>query len=260
MPTSTATPEIAAADRVLHVLSVLARAPRAMTAHELVRASGLPRSTLYRQLARLKAFGLAQEQGGCYVPGPLSLPLALAFERDAPLTRIARPVLEQLSLVTQESAGLIVASNDHAICLFMAESLQSLRCSFAPGRSIPLHRGASALCLLAHAPTPQREALLTRHFGADTSERSAAQQRLQGIRQQGHVVTQSEVDPGVWGCSVPVFGPGQRAVGAITLMAPEQRARNQQAPWLQHTLTAATQITQALKALASTPVEERPLP
>lgn len=254
MPTPSAPSEIAAADRVLHVLSVLARAPRALSAQELVSASGLPRSTLYRQLARLKTFGLAQEQAGCYTPGPLSLPLALAFERDAPLSRIARPVLEQLSLITQESAGLIVASNDHAICLVMAESWQSLRCSFAPGRSVPLHRGASALCLLAYAPTPQREALLTRHFGAGTVERSAAQQRLQHIRQQGHVITDSEVDAGVWGCSVPVFGPSQRALGAITLMAPELRARSQQAQWLQHTLVAAARITQALKDHPSSPL------
>lgn len=243
----TSTPAVAPADRVLHVLSVLAQSPRALNAQELMQACRLPRSTLYRVLARLKNFGLLQEQAGNYTPGPLCMQLAVGFERDSALVQIARPVLAQLSLSTQESAGLIVASNDHALCLAMAESAQSLRCSFAPGRSVPLQHGASALCLLAHLPTPQRETVLTRHYGTDSPARQQAQQRLQHIRNDGFAITCGEVDPGVWGCSVPLFGPARRAVGAFTLMAPEQRASAQQAAWLQQTLAAAARISQMLK-------------
>lgn len=237
---------IPAADRVLHLLTVLARAPRALSAAELVLASGLPRSALYRQLARLKRFDLVQEQAGLYAPGPLCLQLANGFERSSSLVHTARPFLAQLSQLTQESAGLIVASGGQAICLAMAESPQSLRCSFAEGRSVPLLRGASALCLLAHLPTAQREAVLHQHYADDLQARTQAQARLQAIRDAGYVITVGEVDAGVWGCSVPLFGAGRRAIAALTLMAPQQRVQEQEAQWLQQTLTAAARISHAL--------------
>lgn len=239
--------EIAAADRLLHVLAVMARAPRALTASELVAVSGLSRSALYRQLSRLKKYGLLQEHAGRYAPGPLCMQLAMGFERDTNLVRVARPVLEQLSLSSNESVGLVVASHDHAICLAMVESPQSLRCSFVPGRSVPLQRGASALCLLAHLPAPQRDALLTLHYGENTPQRIAAQTELQHIREAGYVVTMGEVDPGVWGCSAPLLVAGRRAVGAITLMAPQMRLQGQEAGWVQQTLSAAARIVRALK-------------
>lgn len=238
--------EVPPADRVLHVLAVLARAPAGMSAAALVQATALPRSALYRQLARLKRFGLVQEQGGLYAPGPLCLQLALGFGRNSTLVHAARPFLVQLSSVTQESAGLIVASDGQAMCLAMAESPQSLRCSFAEGRSVPMLHGASAQCLLAHLPTVQREALLTQHHGADTAARAQAQAQLQKIRDTGYVITVGEVDAGVWGCSVPLFGSQRRAVAALTLMAPQQRVGMQEAAWIQHTLTAAARISRAL--------------
>ena len=238
--------ELAAADRVLHVLSVVARAATPLTAAQLVQASGLSRSALYRQLARLKKFGLLQEQAGLYAPGPLCLQLAAGFEQSSNLVHVVRPFLEQLSQLTQESAGLIVASHAHAMCLAMAESTQSLRCSFAEGQSVPLQRGASALCLLAHLPAAQRNALLTQQHGPDGAPREQAQQQLQQIRERGYVVTVGEVDAGVWGCSAPIFGARRRAVGALSLMAPAQRAAHQQDLWIAHTLAMADRISRAL--------------
>lgn len=65
-----------AADRVLHVLAVMAHSSQALSAAQLMQASGLPRSSLYRQLARLKRFGLVREYSGLYAPGPLCQQLA----------------------------------------------------------------------------------------------------------------------------------------------------------------------------------------
>ena len=71
---------VAAADRILHVLAVLAQHGQPMSAAELMETTGLARSTLYRQLARLKMWGFVLESSGHYAPGPLSLQLALGFD------------------------------------------------------------------------------------------------------------------------------------------------------------------------------------
>lgn len=247
MPSSTPLPTaVATADRVLQVLAALAQQGQPMSAIELTEHTGMARSTLYRQLARLKAWGFVLERDGCYAPGPLGLQLALGFDMASHLVRQARPGMQSLAQQSRESVGLVVAVNDSVVCLDMVDSTHALRCSFEKGRGVPLRAGASAKCLLAHLATPAREALLERHYGADTPERHAAHSELDAIRDAGYAVSTGEVDPGVWGVSVPVFGAPRQAAGAITLMAPISRALGQETALIGMAVVAAARISRSL--------------
>ena len=88
---TSASPSVASTDRVLQVLAVLAQHGRAMSASELMQKTGLARSTLYRQLGRLKDWGFVSETDASYAPGPLSLQLALGFDLASNVMRVARP-------------------------------------------------------------------------------------------------------------------------------------------------------------------------
>lgn len=244
-PSPSPTP-VPTADRVLQVLAVLARQGQTLSAAELMAQTGLARSTLYRQLARLKRWGFVLEVDGHYAPGPLSLQLALGFDLASHLVRQARPGMVELAQRSHESVGLIVAVNEQAICLDMVESQHALRCSFEKGRSVPLRTGASAKCLLAHQPEATRTAILDRQWGAGTPQGLAARAELEAIRQAGFAVSAGEVDPGVWGCSVPLFGASRQAVGAITLMAPILRAQGQEQALIDMSMVAAARISQQL--------------
>lgn len=241
-----ASPSIASTDRVLQVLAVLAQHGRAMSAAELMQRTGLARSTLYRQLARLKEWGFVSEIDACYAPGPLSLQLALGFDMASNVMRHARTDMEALARQSHESVGLIVAVNDRAVCLDMVESQQSLRCSFEKGRSVPLRAGASAKCVLAHLSGVSRRAVLDVHHVPGSPEWDAADSELDAIRQAGFAVSTGEVDAGVWGVSAPVFAAPRHAVGAITLMAPISRAQGQEPALIQMTVVAATRISRQL--------------
>ncbi len=242
---SASTP-VPTADRVLQVLAVLAQQGRALSAAELMDRTGLARSTLYRQLARLKRWGFVLESDSCYAPGPLSLQLALGFDLASHLVCQARPGMVELAQQSHESVGLIVAVNDQAICLDMVESQQSLRCSFEKGRSVPLRAGASAKCVLAHLPDAARSAVLDSQHGADSTGRQAAQEELDAIRLAGFAMSAGEVDPGVWGVSVPLFGASRQAVGAITLMAPILRAQGQDQALIRMAVVTAARISRNL--------------
>lgn len=245
MPTSTP-PSVTTADRVLQVLAVLAQQGQALSAAELMQRTGLARSTLYRQLVRLKRWGFVLESEGHYAPGPLSLQMALGFDLASHLVCQARPDLQALAQQSHESVGLIVAVNDQAICLDMVESQQSLRCSFEKGRSVPLRAGASAKCLLAHLPPAAQAAVLDQQYGPDSADRQAAQAELERIRQAGFAASTGEVDAGVWGVSVPLFRTARQAVGAITLMAPISRAQGQDQALIRMTIVTAARISRGL--------------
>lgn len=239
---------VASADRVLQVLALLAQRGQPLTAAELMAETGLARSTLYRQLARLKHWGFVLESDGGYAPGPLSLQLALGFDMASHLVRQAKPDMHALAQQSHESVGLVVAVNDSVICMDMIDSQHALRCSFEKGRSVPLRGGASAKCLLAHLPAAVRATLLDREWGAGTVERATAEAELQAIVQVGHATSVGEVDAGVWGVSVPLFSAPRQAVGAITLMAPISRAHGQEATLTGMTVVTAARISRHLSA------------
>lgn len=237
---------VAAADRVLHVLAVLAQRGQPMPAAELMESTGLARSTLYRQLARLKQWGFVLETNGNYAPGPLSLQLALGFDMASHLVHQARPDMQTLARQSHESVGLVVAVNDSVVCLDMVDSTHALRCSFEKGRSVPLRSGASAKCLLAHVAHATRDSILDLHYGAGTADRHTALAELDDIAKAGYAVSSGEVDAGVWGVSVPVFGAPRHAAGAITLMAPILRAQGQEAALVSMAVVAAARISRQL--------------
>ena len=69
---------------------------------------------------------------------------------------------------------------------------------------------------------------------------------LDAIRQAGFAVSAGAVDPGVWGCSVPLFGASRQAVGAITLMAPILRSQGHEEALIRMTVVAAARISRQL--------------
>jgi DNA-binding IclR family transcriptional regulator len=242
-PMLAAAPTVSAVDRALAVLAALAQHGSALAAADLVSRTGLSQSTLYRQLASLKRWGFVLEVDGRYAPGPLSLQLALGFDMASHLVQTARVDMLALARQSQESVGLVVAVNGQAVCIEMIESRQALRCSFEKGRSVPLQKGASARCLMAHLPEPAAQALIQAE-----PRRKSLLAELAAIRKSGYASSDGEVDPGVWGVSAPLTGPGKLAVAALTLMAPSVRVQGRQGPLTQMTVLAAGRISRSLNS------------
>lgn len=242
------TQPVSAVDRALVVLAALARQGTALTAAELVSKTGLSQSTLYRQLATLKRWGFVLEAQGRYAPGPLSLQLAVGFDMASHLVQQARADMAALAQQSQESVGLIVALNGQAICVDMIESRQALRCSFEKGRSVPLQRGASAKCLLAHLPEGALSEAYRNAPESGLSPQPELLAELSAIRKAGLAVSDGEVDPGVWGVSAPLFKGRKHAVGVLTLMAPSVRVQGKHSPLIQMTVLTAARISRNLSS------------
>lgn len=236
----------AATERALQLLSVLARQREPQSAQELSATTGLAKSTLYRQLATLRRWGFVMEVDGRYGPGPASVELASGFDASSRLVQCARADMQSLARLSSESVALVAVVNERVVCLEMVDSVQSLRCSFDKGRSVPLRDGASAKCLLAHLAEAPREAALAR-LGLGAAELRRWRAELAAIREQGHAITSGEVDDGVWGVSVPLLDAQRQLQGAITLMAPTLRIDGREAAFVHMTLVSAARIARALQ-------------
>jgi len=237
----------AGADRVLYVLATLARHDGPLSIAALAEETGLAQSTLYRQVALLKRWGFVAEHDGEYGPGPLCVQLAWGFDQSSFLIHEAQPDMAALAMASGETIGLLVAVKDQAVCLDMVESQHPLRCSFTKGRGLPLARGASAKSLLAFMPLARLQAALAYLASEAGVDPARLGKELDAIREQGYAVTDSEVDAGVWGVSVPIFQRANQAVASITLMAPSTRAAQRPDALIEMTVAAARRISSKLQ-------------
>jgi DNA-binding IclR family transcriptional regulator len=237
--------QVPTSERVLMVLRTVAEYGRPVSASELIHTSGLNKSTVYRLLASLRRWGFVMESDAMYAPGPACLQMALNFDAVTLLSLHANDAMMALRDATQETVAVTVVMQQQAVCISMLEPRQSLRCSFEKGRSLPLHRGATAKCLLAHLPVPVSQHILKAHF-SNMFERVAHEKELLSIVQQGYACSENEVDAGVWGISAPIFSPNQQLLGALTLMAPVIRTQNKHQRLIEETLSAAKRVQDSL--------------
>ncbi|WP_428717743.1 IclR family transcriptional regulator [Undibacterium curvum] len=249
---------IAASERVLQVLTCIARQGQPVPVRELVSLTGLPQSTLYRHLLVLKKWGWVQEHAnsGLYEPGPLAVQLAHGFDQHSWLMQAASQEIGQLVQRSGESVGLLCYLHGQVVCLDMQESQQALRCSFAKGRAHGTVRGASAKALLAFSSAELRQSLLDQNFLGQQNQhdqhnrrdqREVLELELAEINRRGYATSENEVDQGVWGVSAPVFAGRTQLVATLTLMAPAQRSSLRQQEFISMTRAAADRISRVLQ-------------
>ncbi|GGJ94725.1 IclR family transcriptional regulator [Pseudomonas matsuisoli] len=232
-------------DRVLQVLTCVAKAGKPIAAKRIAAQLQMPLSTVYRHLASLKKWGLLQEHmsAGLYEPGATGVQLAWGFDQTSNLISQSRDEISALAERTGESVGLLVYSNGQMVCIAMEESSSSLRCSFTKGRAHSMLQGASAKSLLSFLPEPIQNSLLEAHAEPDSVDLSALRKEIARIRKKGYATSDSEVDQGVWGVSVPLISAEGALEGTITLMAPSLRVGPREAELISLTRKAASRIS-----------------
>ena len=188
----------------LDVLGLLSRHTQPLPATTIGRELGIPRSSVYHLLTVLQQHGYVAHfpEERRYGLGVAAFELGSAYSRQAPLQRLARPILTRLvDEVHQNAHFAVLHGND---VLYLVEERAPRRPSLVSdvGVRLPAHLTASGLAMLAALPAaqvralyPSATALVQRH---DTGPTSLRQLRtlLTGVRARGYAVEQGTVTPG----------------------------------------------------------------
>jgi DNA-binding IclR family transcriptional regulator len=197
-----------AADRVLEVLSLLAREPEPLAGGTVATRLGLPRSTAYRLLAVLVEHGyvtyLAEQRR--YGLGVAAYELGSAYQRQAPLQRIARPLLHSLVDHVHQNAHLAVLHGRDVLYLIEERAPRRPLLVTDVGVRLPSVRTASGLAMLAALSREQVRALFPdaaafpdagdEATGVPTSP-TALRRLLVDVRTRGHATEEGSVTAGL---------------------------------------------------------------
>jgi DNA-binding IclR family transcriptional regulator len=173
-------------DKAVQLLDIVEVAD-SITVNELIRQSGLPKTTVHRLVSALEAHGfLRRDDGGLLTHGvrvtALNLPL------------LAKPVLRSLTAETGESSQLYVRRGNCRLVIVSVESALELRATVPVGALLPLDRGAPGRVVTGDLETLKR----------------------------GWAQSVGEREPGVSSVSAPVYAGGV-VVAALAISGPSTR-------------------------------------
>jgi DNA-binding IclR family transcriptional regulator len=224
-------------EKAFDILMSFGEDRQVITAVEVSEKFGLPRSTTYRYLATLKAYGLLDERaGGGYKLGPKVYALARAAARGTSMVEVARPFLEELSKRSGETVLLNQTLGGEIVVIDCIESQQPLKISYLKGSVIPVPAGASAKTFLAFDPSIDldafmAEAPLKKYVPKTVIDRKILIRKILEARERGYALNDEEIDEGVRALAAPILIDG-RASYCVSLVGPVVRMPSEKIPEL----------------------------
>jgi len=140
---------------------------------------------------------MIKDSAGLYHLGPMLWRLGSLFRQNLNLEVIIKPVLEELSKKTGESASFYIPRGKFGVCLFRINSKHLSRDQVEAGDIIPMGLGSSGQILKAFL------------YGRG---KLATQ-----IRKERTYVSSGERDPYITGVAAVVTGPGDEVVGSLSI-------------------------------------------
>lgn len=218
-----------AVDRVIKLLELLSEYSDGLGINDISERVDLPLSTSHRILKALKKKGYVVQDNITkrYRLGMEILTLAINLLNNIDITKIANPVIEELSTKQGQLIFLSVIEDDNIICVDMANNSRQAKLYVQIGYSMPPYCSAAAKAIVAFLDEEEIDNILdkrdrikyTQHTKLDTAE---IRKELSTIRHLGYAICDEEMYVGVKAFSVPIYRRDGRACASITTMLIDQ--------------------------------------
>jgi DNA-binding IclR family transcriptional regulator len=224
------TGRIEASQRAVSILDALADAGEVGT-NELARRTGLPASTVSRQLGTLAATGLVEQDAetGRYRLGIHVVRLANAVLARLDVRRVARPHLEELVRLTGETATLHVPGEEDAVTVDFVPSAHFIQHVSQLGRPSIAHATSAGKVMLAFTDRPLPRGPLTAYTARTITDSDALGAEIERIRARGFAQAFEEREPGLAAIAAPVWSASGALAAIVALQGPMARFGRAQA-------------------------------
>ncbi len=243
--------------RALRILKLFTGKQNTLTIQDVVKATGLNRTTAFRLLSTLVDEGfLKRREDGSYHLGPELMVLGgLASRRDT-LRQTAQPIMQNLVDTVNERSTLEILATDpagNATMLVVEEIDATHRLSIRDfaGSHLPIYATSTGKALLAHLPQDQIEQIIQQPFESftHTTVQAAADLKLElnQIRKNGFAQADEELEDGLIALGVPIFDNQGVACASLCLAGPSVRMTREKIPVLtQHLIASGKKISEQL--------------
>jgi DNA-binding IclR family transcriptional regulator len=215
---------IEASNRAVAILDALADAGEVGT-NELARRTGLPASTVSRQLGTLASNGLVEQdaESGRYRLGIHVVRLANAVLARLDVRRVARPHLEELVRVTGETATLHVPGEEDAVTVDFVPSAHFIQHVTQLGRPSIAHATSAGKVMLAFTDRPLPRPPLRAYTPHTITSGKELAAEITRVRARGYADAFEEREPGLAAVAAPVWSSTGVLAAIVALQGPTAR-------------------------------------
>lgn len=201
-------------EKGLYLLSLFGEEPYKLTVTDLVRISGLNRTTVYRTLTALEEAGMLIRDGKskAYRMGPMTYHMGNVYLMNANYQESILAILEKIGEESAESVGMAHREGHKVVSIFSVETHQPVKVNDKPGTFYPMNKGCYGKCLMAYYDPSTVSELLDTFVFEKTAPNTLTQKEdilkeYERIRKQGFVESIEETAPYVVGAGVPLRSP-----------------------------------------------------
>jgi DNA-binding IclR family transcriptional regulator len=215
-------PGVRSVQRAIDILGLLTETQPAISIAEIVRATGLAKTTVIRLVQTLEQNGLLWATAKGYMAGPSLWRWAHLARGSWELPPETKDLMRGLAQRQRETVNLYVARDIYRVCVAQQESQQPLRHVVHVGDELPMWAGASSKVLLRDAdPALLARVARSSPYGADYEQ--ALRAHIDEAAVQGFAFSHGEREAGLSAVAVPVIGRTGSVVAALSLSGPTVR-------------------------------------
>ena len=215
--------------KALRVLELVASKGHDVSLTEISVELRLPKTTVFRYLQTLSAASFLRHdpQNDRYGIGVKFRTLARIDKSIHGLRSVARPHMQELVRVFNETINLAIVVDAHVVYVEMFEANRALRMQARIGDRHPLHSTALGKAILAFLPDEERKPLEANPLDYITTrtvtDRRALAKQTKDIRRRGYAIEIGENEEGSMCIGAPILDERAYPVAALSLSAPERR-------------------------------------
>jgi IclR family transcriptional regulator, KDG regulon repressor len=226
-------------ERAIMILEQFTLADPELTLTEISRRVGLSKSTTHRLLATLQSTEMVEvdKATGGYRLGLKAFRLGSVVSKSMELTVQADAILRAVADETDETAFLVVADGEEALCLRRFDGGHHVRVpSLEAGKRSPFNCGAAQRVLLAHLCESDWERVVAEHVERMTRYSLVSREELERdrreIRERGYSVSWEDATMHACALGVPVRDATGSVVAAVSISGIVQRFSPERLPAL----------------------------
>ena len=222
--------------RAIQILELLSERHQ-LTATDVTRITGFPKSTVHDILATLEAERLIhrEQDSNRFSLGFKLFGLGNTARIDMDLRRIAYSYLQDINRQLDETVQLAVLDHYEVLYLEAIESRKRLRTYSVIGVRAPAYCSAVGKSILANSPTETVDDYLShvelKRFTENTiTDQARFRAELERVRDRGYGIDDREHEEWVRCIGAPIIDYTGYAVGGISITGPSQRLSDDRLP------------------------------
>lgn len=213
--------------RGLQILRAFHRDRPRISAPDIAKELGIPRSTVFRLMQTLETMGFLEkvDHSSDYRLGVGVLSLGFEFLASIEVTELARPILDRLRDDTGHSAHLVIRDGTDVVFVVKAPARTAFASTVTIGTRLPAHGTILGRLILADLSPEELAQIypndeLARYSDQTPATRAALEKTLADDRSRGYAISEAYYEQGIASIAAPVRDATGRVIAALNVTFP----------------------------------------